>query len=108
MERNNRLFHSEGQPAISHAITTSIVTTMKPQSVYSLGPWTEYVDALESYHTSDHDVVLTFSERKLLLALEDFEASGFAAALKEQQLPCKLGLLHTDHSVPERVRWRFI
>ena len=81
---------------------------MEPQSVYSLGPWTEYVDTLESYQTSDHEVMLTFSQRQLLLGLDDFEASGFAAALKDCQLPCQLGLLHTDHSMPKRLSWRFI
>ena len=81
---------------------------MKSQSLYSLGNWTEYVDTLESYRTSDVEVQLNFNQRQLLLVLEDFEVSGFAAALKDQQLPCKLGLLHTDHSMPKRLSWRFI
>jgi len=81
---------------------------MEPQSVYSLGPWTEYVDTLESYHPSEHDVQLNFKQRQLLLTLEDFDASGFAAALKDQTLPCKLGLLHTEPRFRKRVSWRFI
>ena len=81
---------------------------MEPQSVYSLGPWTEYVDTLESYHISNHEVQFNFKQRQLTLALEDFETSGFAAALNDQRLPCKLGLLHTDHESKKRVSWRFI
>jgi len=102
------MLHPASQSALLAAAITTTVTTMEPQSVFSLGPWTEYVDTLESYHTIEREVQFNFKQRQLLLTLEDFEASGFVAALNDQRLPCKLGLLHTEPGFRKRVSCRFI